>query len=71
MCDDITIGFEDRGRYNMVGRPSDVRALIEHLNCALAERVRTHPQLLPKPKEAGVVSLVNLQVLSKALGVNP
>ena len=33
------------------------------------ERVRTHPQLLPKPKEAGVVSSTNLQVLSKALGV--
>ena len=34
-----------------------------------AERVRTHPQLLPKPKEAGVVSSADLQVLSKALGV--
>ena len=34
-----------------------------------AERVRTHPLLLPKPKEAGVVSSSNLQVLSKALGV--
>ena len=26
-----------------------------------AERVRTHPQLLPKPKEAGVVSSADLQ----------
>ena len=34
-----------------------------------AERVRTHPELLPKPKEAGVVSSNDLQVLSKALGV--
>ena len=34
-----------------------------------AERLRTHPQLLPKPKEAGVVSSADLQVLSKALGV--
>ena len=34
-----------------------------------AERVRTHPQVLPKPKEAGVVSSADLQVLSKALGV--
>ena len=29
----------------------------------------THPQLLTKPKEAGVVSLADLKVLSKALGV--
>ena len=29
-----------------------------------AERLRTHPQLLPKPKEAGVVSSADLQVLS-------
>ena len=34
-----------------------------------AERMRTHPQLLPKPKEAGAVSSNDLQVLSKALGV--
>ena len=34
-----------------------------------AERVRTHPQLLPKPKRAGVVSSADLQVLSKTLGV--
>ena len=34
-----------------------------------AERVRTHPLLLPKSKEAGVVSSNDLQVLSKALGV--
>ena len=34
-----------------------------------AEKIRTYPQLLPKPKEAGVVSLNDLQVLSKALGV--
>ena len=34
-----------------------------------AERVRTHPQLLPKPKEAGVVPAADLQVLSKTLGV--
>ena len=34
-----------------------------------AEMVRTHPQLLPEPKEAGVVSSADLQVLSKALGV--
>ena len=34
-----------------------------------AERVRTHPQLLPKPQEAGVVPTADLQVLSKALGV--
>ena len=33
-----------------------------------AERVRTHPQLLPKPKEAKVESSADLQVLSKALG---
>ena len=33
-----------------------------------AEKVRTHPQLLPKPKEAGIVSSADLQVLSKALG---
>ena len=33
------------------------------------KRIRTHPRLLPKPKEAGVVSSANLQVLSKALGV--
>ena len=35
-----------------------------------AERVRTHPMLLPKPKKAGVVSSGDLQVLSKALGVS-
>ena len=34
-----------------------------------AERVRTHPQLLPKPQEAGMISAADLQVLSKALGV--
>ena len=34
-----------------------------------AERIRAHPQLLPKPKEAGVVPSTDLQVLSKALGV--
>ena len=34
-----------------------------------AERIRTHPQLLPKPREAGAVSSTDLQVLSKALGV--
>ena len=34
-----------------------------------AERVRTRPQLLPKPKEAGVVPSAGLQVLAKALGV--
>ena len=31
--------------------------------------MRTHPQLLPKPKEAGVVPPADLQVLAKALGV--
>ena len=35
-----------------------------------AEKVRTHPMLLPKPKKAGVVSSSDLQVLSKALGVD-
>ena len=35
-----------------------------------AERIRTHPQLLPKPKEAGVVSPNDLQVLLKVLGVD-
>ena len=35
-----------------------------------AERVRTHPQLLPKSKEAGIVPSEDLQVLAKALGVN-
>ena len=34
-----------------------------------AEKVRTHPSLMPKPKEAGVVPLTDLQVLAKALGV--
>ena len=34
-----------------------------------AERVRTHPQLLPKPKEAEVVPSEDLEVLAKALGV--
>ena len=34
-----------------------------------AERMRSHPQLLPKHNEAGVVSSADLQVLSKALGV--
>ena len=34
-----------------------------------AERVRTHPQLLPKPKEAEVVSSTDLKVLSKALAL--
>ena len=34
-----------------------------------AERVRTHPLLLPKPKKAGVVSSNDLQVFSKALGI--
>ena len=34
-----------------------------------AERIRTHPQLLLKPKEAGIVSPANLQVLSKVPGV--
>ena len=34
-----------------------------------AERVRNHPQLLPKPKEAGVVPSADLQVLAKTLGV--
>ena len=34
-----------------------------------AERVRTDPLLLSKPKEAGVVPSVDLQVLAKALGV--
>ena len=34
-----------------------------------AERVRTHPQLLPKPKKAGVVSSKDLEVLAKAVGV--
>ena len=34
-----------------------------------AERIRTHPMLLPKSKEAGVVSVRDLQVLSKALGI--
>ena len=34
-----------------------------------AERVRTNLQLLPKPKEARVVSSADLQVLSKALEV--
>ena len=33
------------------------------------EKVRTHPQLLPKPKEAGVVPSEDLKVLAKALGV--
>ena len=31
--------------------------------------MRTHPQLLPKPKEARVVPPADLQVLAKALGV--
>ena len=35
-----------------------------------AERVWTHPLLLPKPKEAGVVLSEDLQVLAKALGVH-
>ena len=34
-----------------------------------AEMVRTHPLLLPKRKEAGTVSSSDLQVFSKALGV--
>ena len=34
-----------------------------------AERIRTHPMLLPKSKEAGVVPARDLQVLSKALGI--
>ena len=34
-----------------------------------AEMVRTHPELLLKPKEAGVVSSADLKVLFKALGV--
>ena len=34
-----------------------------------AERVRTHSLLLPKPKEAGVVPLADLQMLAKALAV--
>ena len=34
-----------------------------------AERVRTHPQLLPKTKEAEVVPSEDLEVLAKALGV--
>ena len=34
-----------------------------------AERIRTHPQLLPKPKKAGMVPSADLQVLAKALGV--
>ena len=34
-----------------------------------AERVRTHPQLLPKPKKAGAVPSEDLRILAKALGV--
>ena len=34
-----------------------------------AERVRTHPLLLLKPKEVGVVPSADLQVLANALGV--
>ena len=34
-----------------------------------AERERTHPLLLPKPKEDGVVPSADLQVLAKALEV--
>ena len=34
-----------------------------------ADRVRTHPLLLPKPKEAVVVPSADLQVLAKTLGV--
>ena len=34
-----------------------------------AERIKTHPPLLPKPKEDWVVSSADLQVLSKTLGV--
>ena len=34
-----------------------------------AERVRTHPLLLPKPKKAGVVPPKDLEVLAKTLGV--
>ena len=34
-----------------------------------AEKIRTHPQLLPKPQTAGVIPATDLQVLSKALGV--
>ena len=34
-----------------------------------AERVRTRPLLLPKPKEAGMVPSADLQVLAKTLGV--
>ena len=39
-------------RYNMVGRPPDVRALTEHLNCALAPASRR----LPRARPFGVVS---------------
>ena len=34
-----------------------------------AERVRTHPLLLPKPKKAGVVPSKDLEVLGRVLGV--
>ena len=34
-----------------------------------AERVRTHPLLLPRPKETGVVPSADFQMLAKALGV--
>ena len=34
-----------------------------------AERVRIHPNLLPKPKKAGVVPLKDLEVLAKVMGV--
>ena len=34
-----------------------------------AKRVMTHPQLMLKPKEAGVMPPADLQVLAKALGV--
>ena len=34
-----------------------------------AERVRTHPLLLPKPRKAGVVPPKDLEVLAKTMGV--
>ena len=34
-----------------------------------AERIRADPQLMPKPKKAGVVHSADLQVLAKTLGV--
>ena len=54
---DTTIGHEDGCRGNMVGRPPDLRAHIEHLNCALAHICEVPRTLAPHDVPQFVVLL--------------